>query len=69
MPIIYNKEDSTWLLVEATEDEKIALLNIGVNNLIEFFGEQAAQRIFENAGLKVVPTLESLPVEEMGNAN
>lgn len=68
MPITYNKGLQTWELKDPTEDEKEALLNHGVNLLIEFFGEQAAQRIFEAAGVKVAPTLESMDTEVMGNA-
>lgn len=66
MPISYNKAAQTWELENATEDEKEALINIAVNQLVEMFGEQAAQKIFEQAGIKVVPTLEGMDRESMG---
>lgn len=68
MPIYYNKEISSWELKDATEDEKEALLNLAINQLVEVFGEQAAHKIFETAGIKVVPTLEGMNKESMGLA-
>ena len=53
MPIYYNKEATSWELKDPAEDEKEALLNLGVNRLVEFLGEQTAKRIFDAAGLVV----------------
>ncbi len=69
MPICFNKQEQTWELKDPTEDEKEALLNLGVNFLIDMLGEQAAQRIFDQVGLVVNKTLDAIPVEEMGKAN
>lgn len=66
MPIFYNKAEDTWELKDATEDEKNALIELAKNSIVEFFGDEVADKIMSRVA--VMPSLETIPKDEMGNA-
>jgi hypothetical protein len=49
MPITYNEAEDIWEVTDLTEQEKVALTEIAIQQLTDYFGEVLADRIVGQA--------------------
>jgi len=56
MPITYNEANDIWELTDATTQEKESLTKMAIQDILDFFGAEVANRIVASAQKKLEDT-------------
>jgi hypothetical protein len=65
MPIFYDKETDAWEAKDLSEDEKQSLVRSAKESIINYFGEEIADRILSQVG---GVKLADIPQDQRGTA-
>lgn len=53
MPLTYDKKTESWKTDNLTEDEQHALIELGIESIVDSFGLEAAKKIMDAVGIKM----------------
>ena len=59
MPLTYDKKTESWKTENLTEDEQLALVELGIESIVDSFGLEAAKKIMDAVGIKMHPAGDS----------